>query len=415
MKITYMNVSGEIGGAERSLIDLIASMRRNLPEVELQLITCSEGPFIEAVRALGVEAVLFPLPAGILTVGDSALKYGGGFAALARLVWRGGAAAPAAVLAARRLRGLLMDVQPTLVHTNDNKSHLLAALAGSPGLPLVWHLRDFPGSRRFMGRALRYAASRAAGAIAISDSVRRDARRVLPRLPIEVIHNAIDVALYSPGVADGSRLDELAGLPPAPAGSVRVGLVATFARWKGQLLFLEAASGLQASRLSTPLRFYVVGGPIYRTAGSQFSVAELRARAAELGLDGHVGFIGFQGDTAPVYRALDIVVHASTEPEPFGRTIVEAMSCGRAVAAAGSGGAAELFTHGHDALGFRPGSPEALATAIRRLAEDPGLRVRLGAAARTTALEKFSRERLAPQTVAAYRRMIPRLAREPGG
>src|SRR5262249_13053440 len=79
----------------------------------------------------------------------------------------------------------------------------------------------------------------------------------------------VDGAGCSRGRGDGAALDRLAGLEVAPPGTARVGLVATYARWKGQEVFLQAASQVDA-------RFYVVGGPVYRTRGSQFSLEELR-------------------------------------------------------------------------------------------------------------------------------------------
>src|SRR5205085_8086358 len=141
------------------------------------------------------------------------------------------------------------------------------------------------------------------------------------------------------------------GLPRAVPGTLRVGLVATYARWKGQEVFLDAAGRLAAGRPELPVRFYVVGGPVYQTRGSQFSEGELRRLAAQRGLADRVGFVGFREDTAPVYRALDVVVHASTRPEPFGLTVVEAMACGRPVIVSRAGGAAELFTPGYDGGG----------------------------------------------------------------
>ena len=111
-------------------------------------------------------------------------------------------------------------------------------------------------------------------------------------------------------------------------------------------------------------------------------------------LDGRVGFIPFQADPADVFRSLDVVVHASTHPEPFGRTIVEGMACGRPVIVSQAGGASELFTDGVDALGFLPGDAGSLASAIRRLATDPASRARLGSAARLTASERFDRRRM---------------------
>ncbi len=125
--------------------------------------------------------------------------------------------------------------------------------------------------------------------------------------------------------------------------------------------------------------------------------------AASLGLAGRVGFVPFQTETADVYRGLDVVVHASTQPEPFGRTIAEAMACARPVIVARAGGAAELFNEGEDALGVPPGDPEALAGAIRRLVDDADLRQRIGQNARRTAVARFDRARLGPEVVEAYR------------
>jgi glycosyltransferase involved in cell wall biosynthesis len=150
-------------------------------------------------------------------------------------------------------------------------------------------------------------------------------------------------------------------------------------------VFLEAAAQLLRERPRAAVRFYIVGGPIYRTRGSQFSSAELRASIDHLGLAGQVGLIDFQKDPAPIYRGLDVVVHASTQPEPFGLTIAEAMACGKAVVVSACGGAQELFAHERDALGYPPGDAAALAAAIKWLTDDADLRRRLGTAARNTA------------------------------
>ena len=94
-------------------------------------------------------------------------------------------------------------------------------------------------------------------------------------------------------------------------------------------------------------------------------------------------------------RALDVVVHASTRPEPFGLVIAEAMACGRAVITSGTGGAGELVRDGVDAVTHRPGDAVDLASRIERLAADAALRARLGRAARDTAERRFDAARLA--------------------
>ncbi len=154
------------------------------------------------------------------------------------------------------------------------------------------------------------------------------------------------------------------------------------------------------------MRFYVVGGPVYETMGSQFDRAELAALATGLGLNPHVGFVDFQPDPSQIYPALDIVVHASTRPEPFGLTIIEAMACGRAVIATAAGGAAELLTPGEDALAVPPGDVAALAIGLRQLLADADMRGRLGAQARLTAVRRFDARRLGAQLGAIYRRAL---------
>ncbi len=400
-----MTLSGELGGAERSLLDLMASLRDNVPGTELGLVVGSDGPLGAAVRAMGLRSVLLlPPPRTLLELGDSALKYSGRLRAALRMAARAAPAVPAALRYVGRLRRAIAARRPDVVHSNDNKAHLLTALAASGLAPVVWHLRDFLGSRPLIGRGLARASGRAAGAIAISESVARDARAALPGLPVVVVHNGVDVTSFSPGPGDGRWLDQVGGLPEAAAGTIRVGLVATYARWKGHDLFLRAAAQVLEALPAAPVRFFVVGGAIYRTRGSQVSEPDLRAEAERLGITPHVGFTGFQPDTPAIYRSLDVVVHASTEPEPFGRTIVEAMACGRPVVAARGGGAVELFTEGADALGFPPGDAAALARAIRSLVEAPELRARLAARGRLTATGRFSRDRLGPEVAAAYGR-----------
>jgi glycosyltransferase involved in cell wall biosynthesis len=230
-----------------------------------------------------------------------------------------------------------------------------------------------------------------------------DAREVLGRVPVHVVYNGVDVERFAPGPGEGGRLDELAGLGPAPEGTVRLGLVATYARWKGHEVFLQAAAELLREHPALPARFYLVGAPLYRTPDSQFSVEELRGLIKRLGLSGRVGLVPFQQEPAAVYRALDIFVHASTRREPFGLTIAEAMACGRAAIISRASGAAEQLTDGVDAVTLPSGDTAALARALRALTEDAGLRELLGQAARRTAVERFSRERYAREVLDVYR------------
>jgi glycosyltransferase involved in cell wall biosynthesis len=409
MKILFLNGTAALGGAERLLLDLLSSLAKVEQRPALHLVVGEDGPLAERAAACGTEVSVLPLPRCVREVGDSELALGRkGWRMGVSLVPRGLLAGWAAWRYASRLRRLIDAVGAEVVHSNSLKLHLLGALAGNLKAPLVWHLHDFVGSRAVMRRVLRWAAPRATGAVAVSHAVADDAVGHLGGVPVVVVPNAIDTERFCPGASRGPWLDELAGLPPAPAETVRVGLVATYARWKGQEVLLDAATRLLRRRPDLPARFFVIGGPIYQTRGSQWSREELRRLATALPGENRIGFIDFLAELPPVYRSLDLVVHASSRPEPFGLTIAEAMACGRAVVVAQAGGAAELFTHDHDAVGFPMGSSEALAAVLEALIEDPLRRRRLGAQARTTAGARFTRARLGPQVLDAYRSFTDR-------
>jgi len=166
------------------------------------------------------------------------------------------------------------------------------------------------------------------------------------------------------------------------------------------MVFLKAISLLPSS---LKVRAYVIGSAIYKTDGSQYQIDDLSRVAAELGIASRVGFTSFVEQPDAAMRALDIVVHASTRPEPFGLVIAEAMACGRAVIASQAGGVAEIINVGVDALGHSSGDASELADRIRQLAVDPSLRASLGRAARTAAEQRFNRARLATELIPIYR------------
>jgi glycosyltransferase involved in cell wall biosynthesis len=400
MRITFLNPVGVVGGAERVLLAAIRGARDHLPGADLRLVLFADGPLRAEAERLGAKVDVVPLPARLAAAGDTQLRGGGRVYTLARLGWSILLASPAAAGFVRRLRRVLRQHAPDLIHSNGLKAHAAAAFARPRRVPVLWHLHDFYSHRPVMARVLNRLRRGVALGVAISEAVKRDTEAVLPGLPVVVVRNAVDTDHFAPADRDGAALDRLAGLPPAAAGTVRVGLVATYANWKGQDVFLDALARLPDS---PPVRGYVVGGPIYATAGSQFTREELERRAAALGLAGRVGFVPFQPDPADVYRMLDVAVHASTRPEPFGLTIAEAMSCGKPVVVAAAGGAAELFTGGEDAIGHAPGDAAGLAAAVAWLTADAGLRERIGGAARRTAVGRFSLARYGREIAEVYR------------
>jgi glycosyltransferase involved in cell wall biosynthesis len=407
LKILYLNPAGNVGGAERVMIDMLASLRMAHPDWQLEVIAAAPGALIKEVETLGVKAKVVAFPRSLARLGDAAAGGPAGnqnrrLALAARLA----AALPAAMLYARRLRQAIMQASPDLIHTNGFKMHVLGARAATTSIPSVWHLHDFVSSRPLMSRLLRAHVGRCASAIAVSCSVAADVRTVLgAKVPIATIHNAIDLERFK---VQGPRLnlDQRAGLAAAEGDVVRVGLVATMARWKGHEVFLRAIAELPRA---LPLRAYVIGGPQYETGGSEASLAELRRLAETLALKDRLGFTGFISDVPAALHALDIVVHASTEPEPFGLVIAEAMACGKATVVSAAGGAAEVVTDGTDALTYRPGDTATLARLISLLVSDQVLRQKLGNAASLAASRRFGRERLAREVAPVYAKALARM------
>lgn len=408
MRLLFLSPTGRFGGAEAALVELLTGLRDIHPEWQLNVVAASEGVLVDRVRALGLAVMVLPFPPRIAKVGEWGA--GSSWWSRVRLGWACLAAGGATFLYVLRLRRVAAALAPDIVQSNGVKMHLLATWVAPRRAAVVWHVHDYVGRRALTARALRWMARSCAAAFANSDSVARDLTAALRgRVPVHCVWNAVDVERYS-ATGPTLDLDGLAGLPPSGPEVTRVGLVATFARWKGHATFLRALALLPAS---LSVRGYVVGGPVYATDASQVSLEELQELTRAQGLDGRVGFVGYVSNTAAAMRALDVVVHASTEPEPFGLVIAEGMACGRAVVISAAGGAREIVTPGVDALVHEPGDARGLADCIGTLAADLSLRSRLAAAAREMAQRTFTRARMVGDVAPVYRSLVAGLVTRP--
>ncbi len=355
----YLSVSGQLGGAERCLLSMLEGLTAR--GWSCAVVVAGPGPLPDSLRGLGVEAIALPMPEELLRQTRSSRQpwsaYIRGAGAATRYYWL--------------LRQYLASRRPAVLHSNGLKMHLLTALLPARlRRSLVWHLHDFPPAG-MAGRLLGVASRRARLLIANSSAVRQAWLVRYPRLEgrIEVVHNAVSAPSIDVDRA-GAAFRQEHGLAPH---AFLAGMVAVLAPWKGHEVFLEAARLVHAR--DPEVRFAIIGGDVYDTAGHGGRREALQRMCARLGLNEIVTFIGFQSEgVEAAYCALDVLVHASTKPEPFGRTIIEAMAVGRPVIAANAGGVPEIVREGVDGLLTPSRDAEALAEAILRLAHRPVLR-----------------------------------------
>jgi len=397
MKLLFLSPVGVLGGAERSLLDMVEAVRAERPGVTVTALACADGPLVQRLKALGVEVAVREMPESLRSIGDS--EDPGALAFLRAALGTRGASLPGPPLVRylAEVRQVARMFQPDIIHSNGIKTHLLSAALRGAAPRLAWHVRDFLSQRPVVPSLLRPVSGGVDLCLSNSRAVKEDTERAIPGLRCEVVYNGIDVEAFRPEPASGRAAE------PAD-GAFRVGLVGTFARWKGHELFLRAAAFYRARYGdSPPVRFEVVGGAIYETSNSQVSLPELQVLAEQLGVAEAVRFRPFTEAPELAMRSLDLVVNASTRPEPFGRTIVEGMACERPVLAPAAGGPLEIVSPGRTGWLFPTGSVEGLAAAIHAAASTPvAFRAEMGRAARTEVEARFTRQQLGRALVAAY-------------
>ncbi len=163
-----------------------------------------------------------------------------------------------------------------------------------------------------------------------------------------------------------------------------VGIFSRLAPWKGQHVLLEALA------LLPDVQALLVGEALFQD--EQHYAHQLRERAAQPDLAGRIHFLGFRDDVPVLMQLVDVVVHTSIAPEPFGRVIVEGMLARKPVIATQAGGALEIVRSGKTGLLVPPGNPSALAQAIRYVLDNPDQAHQLAQAAYEEARMRFSLE-----------------------
>jgi glycosyltransferase involved in cell wall biosynthesis len=236
--------------------------------------------------------------------------------------------------------------------------------------------------------------------IAISDFVAEYAASVYGVGPdrLRTIPRGVDMNLFDANRVNGDRVADLAAKWRVPDGFAVVMLPGRLTRWKGGLDFIEAIARLGRRDLCCLL----VGAeqrPGFRR--------ELEGAIERHNLIGQFRIVEDCRDISAAYVLADVVISASTDPEGFGRTIVEAQAMGRPVIATDHGGARETVIPGSTGWLVPPGDSVALAAAIdHALRLDYVARDALARRARAHIAQGFTREAMCARTIEIYDELL---------
>ena len=390
-RILFVDQTGKLGGAELCLADLAIRVRHRST-----VFLFEPGPFQDLLEENGVDVAVvggqlggsLALP---LNVRKNA-KLGAYFMAVPAFIWL--------VISLCRVAGGF-----DLLYANTAKA--LVATAVTALLlqrPFLFHLHDIIDAAHF-SRLNRWllvnAANFASGIVANSEATAAAYRKVGGRnRNLVVVPNGFRVERFRADTALTSRSIR------ASIGSENKPLVGMFGRitaWKGQKVLIQALSQLPE------VTAVIVGDSLF-TAEDELYKRELIELAERLGVADRIQFAGFQPDILPFLKAVDLVVHCSISPEPFGRVIVEAQLAGKPVIATRCGGPAEIIEDGVTGTLVNPDDPGELVSAIEKLLSNRRWAETLAKSGREAAAQRFELDRI----LAAWTDFIDRTSMNAG-
>lgn len=367
-KILYLNPSSEVGGAEKSLLDLLRYLDKEIyhPIVSLP----SEGNLTRELDRRGIETMIIPLHPKISSLSRSnGNQFFCQFLAIPRYLF------PTIMEMTRLIQAKDIDI----IVTNGIKSHLIGSVVSAmTGTKLIWHVRDLIeyGWLRTMLRSLgrifpdKIITNSQAVGIIFSGNGRK-----------ETVYNGIDLTLFDPKI-DGEKVRSMFGIGK---DTKLIGTIGHLAPLKGFEELLEAIAEVIGEGFD--IKLAIVGDVIY--PNSQRYKQNLLSLLDSLGLKDRIIFAGFREDIPELLASFDIFVLPSRS-EGFGRVNLEAMAMEKPVISTNIGGIPEVVLDGITGILVSPGNSSELAHAIMRLLDDYELKKSLGKEGRRRVEDHFT-------------------------
>jgi glycosyltransferase involved in cell wall biosynthesis len=381
-RILYVeaNEDNTIGGSHLSLFNLVKNLdwQRYRPVV----LYYQQNPYVERLRQLGVEVHVWE------EIRRREHRMYQSRSLLSKTLLQ--------IAAVLRRRRFLRKQRISLVHLNNAMTTSFddwLPAAHMSGIPCISHARgQGPLPTRLFFRLLIRRFDRV---IVISDFIGELVRYTgIPRDRVRRVYNAIDVEAFREKVRrEAAEVRRELGVA---ADAVLFVMVSHLRGWKGQDTVLAALRRLPREIRDRVHIAFVGGTP---EVDREYA-ARLRDTVTREDLGHQVTFLGERSDVPDLTNAADVVLHAATQPEPFGLVLLEAMALGKPLVAANIGGPLEIVTPESGIL-FDPRAPAELAGILERLVADPELRRTLSAGARAR-VEDFSLSRTVAGVQAVY-------------
>lgn len=306
-----------------------------------------------------------------------------------------------------RLEAVIREHQVDIVHARSRAPAWSAlAAAKNTGAHFV---TTFHGTYNLGGFGLKHfynsVMTKGERVIAISEFIAEHMRRVYGTPPekIRVIHRGVDLAKFDPVRVSAERIIQLAHRWRLPDGFPVITLPGRLTRWKGQEVLIRALAELGRH----DVRCLLVGSDQGRTGYRQ----ELTDLIRRLGLTDVVHIVDECNDMPAAYMLTDIAVSCSTDPEAFGRVVVEAQAMGRPVIASDHGAPRETILPGRTGWLTPPGDHVALAGALDRFLKlSPEQRGDMAQLAQSFVRANFTKEAMCERTLAVYEEVLSGIA-----
>jgi len=399
-KILFVQRSGG-GGSLINVLLLVKYLDRD--RFQPTVLFYDSNPYEEEFRATGAEVRILnsavsvraasrPIPDAVRPDGDSRRKFRAArrLNGFVRRDWR----------LARRIAEVIEDVGADLVQSNicpsADRASILAA--GLTRVRQVSYSQFFTADEAWLDRPLSTFVDRY---LCISESVRQQVRRAAgvreDKMRLVYAPFEFPTSTTTPAAA---AVRESLGLNSRHLLIANIGRIVP---WKGQDIFLRAFATIASAHPEA--RAVVVGSAGDKRAGHVFE-AEVRRLAGDLGLGERVIFTGHRNDVGDIMSASDVVVHSSSQAEPLGRVIMEAIALEKPVIATGAGGVPEMVRDGETGSLVPPGDAEAMASAIGSVLREPARAAEMAARARRVAEHRFGVRTFVRTVESEYRRIL---------